>query len=154
MGDFGALIASVRAATDIARSVRDVNDQARINTAVADMMDKLTDVQGRLAATQVEHLELNEEVRRLKEQLASEQRFERYRLEKTPLGGYVMPLKDEHVTADCPPHVICHHCKEGGRVSIMNETSVRFSCRACGYVAPKKSNPGRRSHLRQRSSFM
>lgn len=53
MGDFGALIAGVKATADIARSVRDVNDQARINTAVAEMMDKLMDVQGRLATTQV-----------------------------------------------------------------------------------------------------
>lgn len=148
MGDFGALIAGVKATADIARSVRDVNDQARINTAVAEMMDKLMDVQGRLATTQVEHLELIEEAKQLKEQVASEQRFERYRLEKTPMGGYVMPLKDEYVTTDCPPHVICHHCRESGRVSIMNEASTQFSCKACGYVARRArrdygSRPGK-----------
>ncbi|GEK71835.1 hypothetical protein HHA04nite_03790 [Halomonas halophila] len=77
----------------------------------------------------------------MKEELAKEARFERLRLERTPTGDIVMPLKDEHITSDEPAHVICPVCKEDKRVSVMTEDEYWYRCPSCKYLAGKKKRP-------------
>lgn len=143
MVDFVALTTSIKAAFDLARSAKDVNDQARANAAVIGIMEQLMDVQSKLAATQVEYQALLEEVARLKGELDDKKRFEDYRLERTPMDGFILTLREECVTEDCPPHSICPRCKEDGRLSVLSESTYRFDCPSCQFVAGKKPRPPR-----------
>jgi Zn ribbon nucleic-acid-binding protein len=143
MVDFVTLTGGIKTAFDLARSAKDVNDQARANAAVIGIMEQLMEVQSHLSATQVEYQALIEEVARLKSELDDKRRFDDYRLERTPMGGYIFTLKEECVTDDRPPHSICPRCKEDGRLSPLSESSYRFDCPACPFVAGKKPRPPR-----------
>lgn len=147
MVDFVALTSSVKTAFDLAKSVKDVNDQARANAAIIGIMEKLMDVQSTLNATQIEYQALLEEVTRLQAELDDKQRFEDYRLERTPMGDFILTLKEGCVTDDRPPHSICPRCKEDGRLSVLSESEHRLACRACRFSAGINPLP-----IRQRSS--
>lgn len=147
MGDFAGLAASLKTTLDLAKAAKDVNDQTRVNVAIAGIMDQLMSVQADLASTQTEYQALLEEVSRLKAALDNEERFQDYRMEKTPMGGYVMPLRDECATDDRPPHAICPQCREDSRLSVMTETEYRYVCPSCQYTAGKK--PSQRFNRRR-----
>ena len=153
MVDFVALTGSIKTAFDLARSAKDVNDQARANAAVIGIMEQLMDVQSQLSATQVEYQTLLEEVSRLKGALDDKRRFDDYRLVRAPMGGYILTLKEECVTEDGPPHSICPRCKEDGRLSVMTDTDYRFYCPACPFAAGKKPRPPRNQRRVVHSGF-
>lgn len=154
MVDFVALTGSIKTAFDLARSAKDVNDQARANVAVIGIMEQLMEVQSQLSSTQVEYQALLEEVSRLKSELDDKRRFDNYRLERAPMGGYIFTLKAGCVTEDCPPHSICPRCKEDGRLSVLTDTEYRFDCPACPFVAGKKPRPPRNQRRVVHSGFM
>jgi len=141
MIDFAALISSTKAALDMAKSAKDVSDQHQAHAAVIGVMEQLAEVHSKLADTQAEYQSLLEEVERLRGELDNKARFDDYRMEKTPMGGYILPLRDEYVTDDRPPHAICHPCKEDGRLSVLTETEYRYVCPSCQYTAGKKPSP-------------
>lgn len=143
MVDFVALTSSVKAAFDLAKSAKDINDQVRTNEAVVGVMEQLMEVQSRLSSMQVEYQALLEETTRLKAELDDKKRFEDYRMERTPMGGYILTLKENCVTEDNPPHSICPLCKEDGRLSPLAESEYRFDCPACQFIAGKKPRPAR-----------
>lgn len=143
MVDFVALTGSIKTAFDLAKSAKDVNDQTRANAAVIGIMEQLMEVQSKLSATQVEYQTLLEEVVRLKSELEDKKRFEDYRLERTPMGGFIFTLKEGFTTGDRPPHSICPRCKEDGRLSVLSESEYRFDCPACPFIAGQKPRPAR-----------
>ena len=143
MGDFAVLTSSLKTAFDLAKSAKDVNDETRVNVAIAGVMEQLMNVQAELASTQVEYQALFEEVKRLRAELDNETRFDDYRLERTPMGGFIFSLRDKHVTEDRPPHSICPCCKEDGRLSVLSDSEYRYDCPSCQFVAGKKPRPPR-----------
>lgn len=154
MVDFIALTSSVKTAFDLAKSAKDVNDQTRANAAVIGIMEQLMEVQSKLAATQVEYQTLLEEMARLKADLDDKRRFEDYRLERTPMGGFILTLKEGFVTEDRPPHAICPRCKEDDRLSVLSESEFRFDCPACQFIAGKKPRPARHRSRTVHPGFM
>ncbi len=141
MVDIVSLGAGLKAAYEIARSAKDVNDEARLNTAISEIMEQLTSARFGLLEMQQQHQQLLDENRELKSLLERKQRFDKYRLERTPTGDMVMPLKDEFISSDEPAHVICPACKEDERVSIMTEDEYWYRCTSCKYLAGKKKRP-------------
>lgn len=131
MVDIVSLGAGLKAAYEIARAAKEVNDQARLNTAISEIMEQLTSAQFGLFEMQQQHQELIDENRHLMEKLQKEERFERYRLVETPMGDYIRELKEEYVTEDEPAHAICVHCREDGRLSILSNEDLRYRCRHC-----------------------
>lgn len=150
MPDITALATSIKSTFDLAKSAKDVNDQARANAAIIGIMQQLMEVQSTLNATQIENRTLLEEVDRLKAELDDKKRFEDYRLEKTPMGGFILMLKESCITDDRPPHAVCPHCKEDGRLSVLSESACRFECSTCRFNAGKQPRPvrprGRTTH--------
>ncbi|MBB3230962.1 hypothetical protein [Halomonas stenophila] len=139
--EVGAAVTAVRAAIEAARAAKDVNDQAQFNAAMSEVMEKLATAQSDLVSLLVQQQELVEENRHLKEKLAKEEQFERYRLSKTPMGHFVHTLKEEHVTEDEPAHAICAVCRQDGRLSILQEDEYRYFCQTCKNVAEVKEMP-------------
>ncbi|WFE73117.1 hypothetical protein P8S55_08460 [Halomonas sp. M1] len=133
--EIGATVAAIKGALDLARTAKDVNDQAQLSAAMSDIMGKLTSAQSDLLDLLTEHHRLIDENRELKGKLSKEERFEHYRLKETELGGFVLELKDEHVTEDNPKHNICPACREEGKKSVMTKGSVYYTCSTCDYKA-------------------
>lgn len=146
----GAAVTAVRAAMEVAKAAKDINDQAQLNAAMSEVMEKLTTAQSDLLSMIVQQQELAEENRRLKEELAKEEQFEHYRLERTPMGGFILQLKDEHVTQDEPAHAICQLCRDAGKRSILSENDYCYECGICKHRAWKKARPQR---YRQRKTI-
>jgi hypothetical protein len=153
MFEIGALVSTIKATVELAKSAKDVNDQAQINAAISDIMERLMTVQSELFNKQQENHALLDEVKLLKAKMENDQRFEQYRLEKTPMGYYFLPLRDEFVTADLPHHSICHVCREKGIRSILSENDYGYTCPTCGHKAWKVSPPQKRSRGVVRSSL-
>lgn len=153
MFEVGALVSTIKATVELAKSAKDVNDQAQINAAISDIMERLMAVQSELFSKQQDNQELIEEVKSLKAQIENNRRFEQYRLEKTPMGYYFMPLRDDFVTSDQPHHSICHVCREKGIRSILTEQDNAYTCPSCKYIAWKVSPPKRRSRNVVPSSY-
>lgn len=139
--EVGAAVTAIRAAIEAARSARDVHNQAQLDAAVSEIMRELTAAQSDLLSMIVQQQDLVEENRRLKEELAKEARFEQYRLERTPMGGYIMPLKDEHVTDDREAHAICVVCRENGKATPLTEHKLLYRCPVCKAEAWKEPKP-------------
>ncbi|OJA04424.1 hypothetical protein [Halomonas sp. QHL1] len=141
MVEVGALVSSIKATVELAKSAKDVNDQAKLNAAVSDIMEKLVAMQSELFAKQQENHTLFEEVKQLKEKIEKDKRFDQYQLEKTALGGYVLTLCDSNSSENHPKHSICPSCREDGRLSILEEGTYSFNCQVCKYTAKIRQVP-------------
>lgn len=149
--EVGAAVTAIKAALDAAKAAKDVHSQAQLNAAVSEIMEKLNTAQTDLLSMVVQQQELVEENRRLKEALAAEERFERYRLERTPMGGFILRLKDEYESEDEVAHSICHLCREARKRSILSEDEYCYECGSCGHRARKKPRPRRARGVRHSS---
>lgn len=147
MVDFASLGTGLKAAYEIARSAKDVNDQAKLNSAIAEIMEQLTTAQFSLFEMQQQHQAVIDENSQLKERLAKEARFDRYQLEQTPTGHFVLMFKKEDKTDGSPEHAICPVCKEDERLSVMPEDEYWYRCPTCDYVAGKKKQPSPRRRV-------
>lgn len=139
MTGIGEAVAAVRGAYALARSAKDITDKVKLDTAVSEVLDALGNAQSALLELQQQYFELIDENRNLKRQLSQEERFEKYRMEKTPKGGFILKLKEEYISDDEPPHAICHVCKESGKFIVMNESELSYTCPTCQYAARIKS---------------
>nr|WP_298522550.1 hypothetical protein [uncultured Halomonas sp.] len=83
--EVGAAVTAVKAAIDAAKAAKNVNDQAQMNAAIGEIMEKLATAQSDLVSLLVQQQALVEENRRLREYLGREERFDHYRL-KPRLG--------------------------------------------------------------------
>ncbi|WP_136254171.1 hypothetical protein [Onishia niordana] len=141
MVDFASLGTGLKAAYEIARSAKDVNDQAKLNSAIAEIMEQLTSAQFSLFEMQQQHQELIDENRQLKDQLEKAARFDKYQLQQTSTGDYVLVLKEEFAVDGTPKHAICPVCKEDERLAVMTEAEYWYRCSSCKYLAGKKKQP-------------
>ncbi len=149
--DVGAVITAIKASIDAAKAAKNMHGQAQLDAAISEIMEKLTTAQSALLSMLVQQQDLVQENSRLKEELAKEARFERYRLERTPMGGFILRLKEGYESEDEVAHSICHLCKEAGSRSILTENSYCYECGTCGHRAWKKPRPSRPSGVRHSS---
>src|SRR5690554_2511441 len=126
--EIGAAVTAIKSAIDAVKAAKDVHNQAQLDAAISEIMEKLTTAQSDLLMMIVQQQDLVEENKRLKEELAKEARFERYRLERTPLGSHILQLKEEFVTPHNPHHPICPVCREDGRLSHLTKDECMYIC--------------------------
>jgi hypothetical protein len=128
-----ASIGAFKAMFDMARGLKDINDDAIRNTAVIALQEKILSAQAEQSA-------LIERIHILEKQVADFETWEddrnRYELEDLGSSALAYMLKREFRTTE-PPHFVCTNCFGQHRISIIQQTSLKkgegigFFCPAC-----------------------
>jgi hypothetical protein len=126
-------LGAVKAAFDMAKGLKDINDAAIRNAAIIELQQKILGAQEE-QATLIQRLrELEQELSNLK---AWEEEKKRYELKELPPGVFVYELKQGIATSD-PPHRICQTCYQRGKKSILHSDEpgngiYHLTCYECG----------------------
>lgn len=128
---------------DIAKSMKNMDDAVKRNTAVFDLGEQII-------ATQARYTAAVEQIRELKEKLAQfetwEREKQRYELTEVATGVFSLLLKPS-MRSGQPPHCICAQCYEDRRKSILQITrniygSVTLTCPRCkSEITAEESHP-------------
>jgi len=133
VGEVYAGLGAVKAAFDMAKGLKDINDAAIRNAAIIELQQKILGAQEE-QATLIQRLgELEKEIADLKSWEAEKQRYE---LKELPPGVFVYDLKPG-TSANEPPHSICQTCYQRGKKSILHSDEPgngihHLSCYECG----------------------
>jgi hypothetical protein len=132
----GELLASVsvfKTMLDMAKGLKDINDDAVRNTAVIELQEKI------LSAREQQTM-LAERIRELEEQVAQFEKWEtekqRYELDSLPPGVHVYTLKEDMAAGE-PLHHICQTCYQHAKKSVLNQSETNrgvyhLTCDECG----------------------
>jgi len=125
MAEFQAAVASLKAATDIAKAAKAVSDFNNVATALAEVNFKLMDAIVAANASVEKQGQQLARIKDLEEELARVKAWEvqkqRYKLTSPQgLSGVVVYSLRQSASDGEPPHWICTSCYESGRRSIMN----------------------------------
>jgi hypothetical protein len=128
-----ASLGAVKAAFDIAKGLKDINDGAIRNTAIIELQEKIL-------SAQIAQSTLIDRIRELEKEVADfetwDAKKDKYELKSVPRGGFAYMLKPDARGAE-PPHWLCTHCFEGRKRSIMQRLPSHatrdniFKCPAC-----------------------
>lgn len=117
IGAFGALLKTLQSIKDLAVGVE-------VKAKVTDLYDIILSGQAAAFEENLKQRTLLEEVRELKEQIASLEAWnaekQRYALAEPWSGAVVYALKESAASGE-PPHYICTHCYEDRRKSILGD---------------------------------
>lgn len=136
-----ATVTGLKAAGDIVNGLLSAKTSSAINAAVAELNSHLLTVQREAMAANAEQFAMVEEIRTLKEEIATMKAWdcekERYKLTIIGDTGIVTYALQEAMSNSEPPHYLCTHCYEDGRKSILSprkrkNTHVMFVCGRCG----------------------
>jgi rubrerythrin len=132
VGEVFAGIGAFKTMFDIAKSLKDMDDAVRRNTAVADLGEQIISAQTRYAASV-------EQVRDLEEKLRSfetwEREKQRYDLKDLGWGAFAYMLKPPERGSQ-PPTWKCTNCYEHDRIATMQNIMVKgtgqtWTCPSC-----------------------
>ena len=116
---------SIKGALDIAKTIKDVRDEAALATQVSDIMHSMIDAQAHASAAYARETELTQRIRELEAQVASFEKWEaekqRYQLERVGSGTFAYRLKESERRGE-PTHYICQPCYERGKKMIFQFT--------------------------------
>lgn len=126
---------SLKVATGLGKAVMDLKIEGEVREKVIAMRDALLDAQQRMFEVQASQMEMTEKVRRLEEELAKyqgwEREKERYALTKTKVGTFVYQLKPDAANGE-PQHELCVLCFNDGLKSILQRSNGIFMfCQRC-----------------------
>jgi hypothetical protein len=111
----------IKGALDIAKTLKDVRDEALIATKVSDLMALMIQAQSHASAAYARETELAQRIRDLEAKVASFQKWEtekqRYELVKASGGARVYAIKESERGVE-PTHYICPACYERGQKMI------------------------------------
>jgi hypothetical protein len=130
-------VTAFKAAMDISKGIKDIDDRARRNEAVIELQGKILSAQSAQAALIQSVKDLEEEVAGLKAWDADKQR---YQLTEAGPGIFTYSLK-EGVENGEPAHQMCTSCYQHGFKSILaaatwNPGMARvLICNDCGWYA-------------------
>lgn len=140
---------SLKVATGLGKAVMDLKIEGEVREKVIAMRDALLDAQQRMFEVQASQMEMMEKVRKLEEELAKyqgwEREKERYALHQTEAGALVYRIKPEMQGTD-PLHDLCSQCFEDEIKSILQpaKRDGRFDavcCHRCNSVIRVKYIP-------------
>lgn len=121
-------VGSIKAAFDIAKGLKDIDDAARRNAAIIALQEKILSAH----ATQSD---LIDAVSDLKKQVANLEAWEvekqRYDLKAITEGSFAYALKPDAQGAE-PPHYICAACYSRGKKSILQKIPANTAQRQLG----------------------
>ena len=145
-------ITALKSIFDMAKGLKDMNDESARKSAVIDLQEKIMNVQETHSSLVRQFEEVVAENQRLK---SWEQEKTRYRLETIPPGLQVYSLKPDMANGE-PPHRICANCYNKGIKSPLHIKGERHGqtywiCHTCGLneatgtfsaprVTPSRSN--------------
>ena len=136
-----ATVTGLKTVGDIVNGLLGAKTSAAINAAVVELNSHLLTVQREAMAANAEQFAMVEEIRTLKEEIATMKAWgsekERYKLTTigdTGIGTYAL---QEAMSNSEPPHYLCTHCYEDGRKSILSprkrkNSRIMFVCGKCG----------------------
>lgn len=105
----------IKGALDIAKTLKDVRDEAVIATKVSDLMASMIDAQSHASAAYARETELTQRIRDLEAKIAGFEKWEaerqRYELQRVGSGVYAYRLKESECAVE-PAHYICTACYE------------------------------------------
>lgn len=108
VGEVFAGIGAIKSAFDIAKGLKNIDDAARLNTAVIELQEKIITAQSAQAT-------LIERIGELEKEIASFEKWDgekqRYELKNVGWGAFAYMLKPNERGAT-PPHWICTNCYE------------------------------------------
>lgn len=124
---------ALKAAFDIAKGLKDVHDQVKINAAVIDLQQKILEAQEAVSSARDRVSALEKELEKHTDWAA---KSARYQLRDFGNQSYAYELREELANND-PIHLVCPKCFGEHRVSILQYDDTyhgrkRFTCMSCG----------------------
>jgi hypothetical protein len=135
MSAIGGALASLSAASQIAKGLLGVRDAAMIQDKIIELQAKIPSAQQSAFAANVAQSALLERVRELETEVAEVKAWEtekqRYQLADVGLGSLAYVLKPEAQDAE-PVHTICPGCYQKRKKSILqHDTELGFALLTC-----------------------
>ena len=138
IAEFGAAIAGLRGASDIANGLIKLDTLAQVQGKAIELNQIILAAQGDIFAANAVQSVLIQRIADLEKELADVKAWEvtkqRYELKPPVEGVFVYGLKAEHYGTE-PAHWICANCHESGRKSILqfSPSQVRMTAVACSH---------------------
>lgn len=133
-------LGAVKAAFDLAKSLKNINDATIRNGAVIELQEKILSAQEAQTALIQRVGDLEKEVANFEKWDAEK---EKYELKEIHTGSYAYAVK-ENARGSEPPHLICANCYEQNKKRILQKSSaVHMTCPECktridcGSLGPK-----------------
>lgn len=130
-------VSAFKAAMDITKGIKDIDDRTRRNEAVIELQEKILGAQAAQAALVERIGDLEKEVTRLKAWDAEKQR---YKLDQLRPGVVAYSPKEELANGE-PPHQLCAACYDAGFKSFLKQETWNpgrcnvMVCHGCGWFA-------------------
>jgi hypothetical protein len=115
VGDVIAGLSSFKAMFDIAKSMKDLDDAVKRNSAVSDLWEQIITAQARYTAALEQVGELKEELTRFE---TWETEKHRYELKQLYRGPFAYILREGQENGE-DPHAICTNCYQRGFKSVL-----------------------------------
>jgi Zn finger protein HypA/HybF involved in hydrogenase expression len=141
VGEALAGISALKAAFDVAKGIKDIDDAVRRNAAVIELQEKILTAQQAQSALIEQVGELEKEVARLKAWDAEKQRYEL----KTIARGTVAYMLKPAERGSEPPHWLCATCHGKSKKAFLQNTGMhlqRSSIYMCGECQAKLATDG------------
>lgn len=123
----GGAISGLKTATDIAKGLVNVNTAVEVNAKAIELQRALLSAYADAVSAKETQSALQEEVRELKRQLASNEQFaadmKRYKL-NTPWPGSIVYALDATMSNGEPAHYLCANCYQSKKKSILQATRL------------------------------
>jgi hypothetical protein len=136
MVDIPIALASLKAALDIAKGVKDLNDTTARQGASIELMEKIITAQGAQSELIHEVRELEAEVTRLKDWAADKARYE---LRDVGQGCMAYALKEAMANGE-QSHALCANCYTKDKKTVLQPRqrdvgrAITLECHECGSV--------------------
>ncbi len=153
VGSMMGLASSLKAATDIAKTMVGLRDETMFQTKAAELVSLIMSANSSALNAQMEQSALLQEKRALEEKLMKAENWhheaQRYALREITPGAFVYALKQEMAEGE-PPHTICANCYSGRRKTVLQlSDSVHDTCPHCNSrIRARESQGGQRSGYR------
>jgi hypothetical protein len=157
IGSVGVVLSSLKTAADMAKVVKDINDETKRRSAVIDLQSAIMNAQSNAIAAQVEQHALLKQIATLEAKIASfdswNSGLDRYKLTDFGDGTFAYEMKPESANAE-PPHKLCANCVPKRTKSILQfghrsaDGRDLYKCYNCGtdvYLGVKKESSFRRA---------
>jgi len=138
-------ISSLKFAGDVAKSLLELKTLGDVQGKVIELQSAILSAQSSALSANAEQSAMVEEIRKLKEEIASVKAWEsekqRYKLaNQWEAGGVAYALKETMANGE-PPHLICTKCYQDSKKSILNPISgdkgfISYCCPVCKAQIP------------------
>lgn len=150
ISEIGTALASLKAASELAKALLGLRDAAVIQTKVIELQGEILSAQASAFGAQEAQSALLKRVDELEKEVAGLKAWtaetERYQLTEVAPGSFAYALKPDSGGAE-PPHSLCSNCFHQGHKSILqadrraNATSVLRCLRCNTEIVTKRATP-------------